>query len=621
MPTATEPPILAARLLEQVHALRRESQRMERDHAAELDMTCPGFQPSARNLLHYLGVRQHDIRSLQHELSGLGLSSFGVLEAHVMASLNAVTARLEGLTGQTASTGPETPAEFGSGPARLREHARNLLGEPRDGREVRIMVTLPSEAATNPALIPALIEAGMEIARINCAHDDAGIWAAMARQVRDAALAQGRPCRIQADLAGPKSRTGSIRPLGCVLKLRPERDFRGRTIRDALLWITPQDAPCPAPAPHVPSLLLHTHEHDQGLDQLRPGSHVELTDARGRLRIGKIIQQGAEGLLLGFDHTAYIEDGTLVSVMHRHKRLLRGSLTGAPEVAEVIRLRPGDQLVLTRADLPGQAGVRHDTGEMIEPARLHCTLQAAFESARPEQRVWLDDGRIGGIIIANDSEDMRVAVTHAAPEGSRLKAEKGINFPDTVFAIPALTDKDQADLDAIAPHVDLIALSFLRGPRDVVQLQERLARLDAGHLGIVLKIENRQAFESLPRILLAGMRTPLLGVMVARGDLAVEVGFERLSEVQEEILWLCEAAHVPVIWATQMLESMAKSGTPSRPEVTDAAMSIRAECAMLNKGPHVVEAVRFLSGVLARMEGHYAKRMAMRRRLAIAVSL
>ncbi|MFZ5514869.1 MAG: pyruvate kinase, partial [Pseudomonadota bacterium] len=159
---------------------------------------------------------------------------------------------------------------------------------------------------------------------------------------------------------------------------------------------------------------------------------------------------------------------------------------------------------------------------------------------------------------------------------------------------------------------------FLRTPGDVIDLQKQLERLGASQLGIVLKIENRQAFENLPSILLAGLRSPRLGVMVARGDLAVEMGFERLSEVQEEILWLCEAAHVPVIWATQILESLAKNGAPSRPEVTDAAMSIRAECAMLNKGPHIIEAVRFLSGVLSRMEGHYSKRMAMRRRLAIA---
>jgi len=110
-------------------------------------------------------------------------------------------------------------------------------------------------------------------------------------------------------------------------------------------------------------------------------------------------------------------------------------------------------------------------------------------------------------------------------------------------------------------------------------------------------------------------------VMVARGDLGVEVGFERLSEVQEEILWLCEAAHVPVIWATQVLEDMAKTGSPTRAEVSDAVMSGRADCVMLNKGPHIVEAVEFLGGILARTDERQSKKTAMLRKLSISENL
>ena len=90
--------------------------------------------------------------------------------------------------------------------------------------------------------------------------------------------------------------------------------------------------------------------------------------------------------------------------------------------------------------------------------------------------------------------------------------------------------------------------------------------------------------------------------MIARGDLAIECGYERLAEVQEEILWICEAAHMPAIWATQVLETLAKSGLPSRAEVTDAAMGVRAECVMLNKGPYIVEALEMLDDILRRME-------------------
>jgi pyruvate kinase len=96
--------------------------------------------------------------------------------------------------------------------------------------------------------------------------------------------------------------------------------------------------------------------------------------------------------------------------------------------------------------------------------------------------------------------------------------------------------------------------------------------------------------------------------MIARGDLAVEIGFERLAEMQEEILWLCEAAHVPVIWATQVLESLVKTGMPSRGDMTDAAMSARAECVMLNKGPNLGAGVAVLDGLLRRMSENQSKK-------------
>jgi pyruvate kinase len=103
--------------------------------------------------------------------------------------------------------------------------------------------------------------------------------------------------------------------------------------------------------------------------------------------------------------------------------------------------------------------------------------------------------------------------------------------------------------------------------------------------------------------------------MIARGDLAVECGYQRLAEVQEELLWICEAAHLPAIWATQVLEGLAKNGVPSRAEVTDAAMGERAECVMLNKGPHILAAVSALDDILRRMEEHQSKKTAQLRAL------
>ena len=111
------------------------------------------------------------------------------------------------------------------------------------------------------------------------------------------------------------------------------------------------------------------------------------------------------------------------------------------------------------------------------------------------------------------------------------------------------------------------------------------------------------------------MQRPRVGVMIARGDLAVESSFERLAEVQEEILWLCEAAHVPVVWATEVLDQLARTGRPSRAEITDAAMAQRAECVMLNKGPYVDVAIETLDDILRRMAGHQRKKAALLRPL------
>jgi pyruvate kinase len=131
----------------------------------------------------------------------------------------------------------------------------------------------------------------------------------------------------------------------------------------------------------------------------------------------------------------------------------------------------------------------------------------------------------------------------------------------------------------------------------------------------VLKVETARGFEVLPELLLAGLEGGPLGVTIARGDLAVEVGYERLAEVQLEILRLCEAAHVPSIWATQVLETLAHEGQPTRAEVTDAATGVRAECVMLNKGPEIVATIAALDDILARTARHQAKQTPLLREL------
>jgi pyruvate kinase len=123
---------------------------------------------------------------------------------------------------------------------------------------------------------------------------------------------------------------------------------------------------------------------------------------------------------------------------------------------------------------------------------------------------------------------------------------------------------------------------------------------------IILKIETSEAVKNFPALLMQGMRDEVFGVMIARGDLAVEIGFERMSEIQ--ILWISEAAHVPVIWATQVLETLNKSGVATRSEITDASYAAHSECVMLNKGNYIINVMKTLSDILLRSGGHHAKK-------------
>jgi pyruvate kinase len=139
-------------------------------------------------------------------------------------------------------------------------------------------------------------------------------------------------------------------------------------------------------------------------------------------------------------------------------------------------------------------------------------------------------------------------------------------------------------------------------------------------IGIILKIETKGSFANLPLLLFQAMRSPKTGIMIARGDLAVELGLLRMAEVQEEIMWIAEAAHVPVIWATQVLDRQIKKGSPTRAEISDVVKATRAECALLNKGKHVIDAIKTFENIDRRMAAHEYKMHKMLRELNIATS-
>jgi pyruvate kinase len=350
---------------------------------------------------------------------------------------------------------------------------------------------------------------------------------------------------------------------------------------------------------------------------------VKLTDARDARRGFTVVDVTDRGCWAEATQTTYIVSGTVL----RHERgIAKGGdreapVADLPPLENAISLQQGDLLILTRDLRPGRPATLDSGGRVLTPATIGCTIPEVFDDVHSGEAIWFDDGKIGGVVEKVEASQVLVRITHTRLQGGRLHADKGINLPDSPLRLPALTAKDVEDLAFVARHADVVELSFANSAADVESLQQHLVRLGDHQPAIVLKIETRRGFKNLPDMLLAAMRAPCCGVMIARGDLAVECGFERLAEVQEEILWICEAAHVPVIWATQVLETLAKEGMPSRAEITDAAMGHRAECVMLNKGPHMVSAVRVLDDILRRMQAHQAKKQSMLRELRLAHAL
>lgn len=283
------------------------------------------------------------------------------------------------------------------------------------------------------------------------------------------------------------------------------------------------------------------------------------------------------------------------------------------------RVLSGDRIFLHRGLTPEPDGGGRDA-ERAFPFAIDCSVEAVFDALKPGHRVYIDGGKIDAKVESTDSTGGVLRVTRTGAKGGKLAAEKGLNFPDTQFSLGALTAADRQALDFVATQADLIGYSFVQSAEDVSELQDQLfSRLAKGaHLpALIAKVETRRAVEQLPAIIAQAAGRQPFGVMIARGDLGVELGYERLAEIQEEILWLCEAAFIPVVWATQVLERLVTKGTPSRAEMTDAAMGERAECVMLNKGPYVVRGVEVLDDILTRMQSHQRKKSAQLRELHV----
>ncbi len=600
-------------LWQQLQQIRERAESLEARFEAELSEVHPAFAASARNLLHYVALRQFDIRELQERLADLGLSSLGRAEQHVLASIHAVQHALLRLRSDETADSDPGHLPFPPGERRLQLNASALLGKPPVERAVPIMVTLPTSAAYEPEYVRDLMASGMELARINCAHDSQETWSRMIRNVRNASESLGKPCRIMMDLGGPKFRTGPLQPGPKVLRLRPRRDARGQVLAPRRVRCVPEHEPWTGTKTAVVPV------PPRAIELAEVGDVLRFRDARGRRRKLEVIVKDGKGLVLELYKTAYIATGLGFRLVSRTTgEALEFRFGELPPVEQPIMLRVGDELVLTRDGAPGAPAEFDKNDEIKTPAHVSCRPVEVFEQLAVDDPVSLDDGRIEGTAEQVSDDEIRVRITSAKPTGTRLRGNKGINFPGTELEIKGITAKDREDLAFIVEHADIVALSFVRQPEDVIDLQKELDKYGGRDVPVVAKIETKRAFNALPQILMAVMRRYPAGMMIARGDLAIECGWVRLAEIQEEMLWMCEAAHVPVIWATQVLEGAAKTGTPTRAEITDAAMSQQADCVMLNKGPNILGAIHTLDKILRKMQRHHDKKTARLVRLSIS---
>lgn len=469
--------------LEQLQQDMLEAVRL-RQHT--IDGVHPVQKVSAQNLLHYLTLRCEDIRTLQEHLHEAGLSSLASSESHTLRQLQAILERL----GQKIPAAQLSKCTHQFARHTIHKHAEALFGKKSNPAIPHLMVTFDTSHASNYRSVLRLMRNGMNVARINCAHDDESVWLKMVKNVQRASQETGQPCKIYVDLAGPKIRTSIL---------------------------------------------------------------------------GKDSDKGR------------------------------------------VKLEKGQLILLAENDIV------FDSENVV----IGCTLPGIVDQLKKGERVLFDDGKFEARVVKVSNGIATLRMLRCSIEKPRLKAEKGINFPDSKLHMSSLTADDLAALPFVRKHADLVGYSFVRTPEDVQQLHQYLGDEDRAPL-LVLKIETPEAVDNLPSLLLEGMKHKVFGVMIARGDLAVEIGFERLSEIQEEILWICEAAHVPVIWATQVLETLNKSGLATRSEVTDAAHAAAAECVMINKGDYTIQVLETLKDIMQRSGGHHVKKRFVFRPLSVA---
>lgn len=603
-----------ASLLDKLKALHLHVLASEQWNASRLKLCHNNYVESAKNLIHYLALKCLDIEPLKYDLALISLLNLEMVNSSVLASLTTCIELLENLllnssiTGKDVSAGistqgklyHQTNGNFTINTMRMKAclNRELLLGPLQGSRCTHIMTTVGEEALESETLITDLIKAGTSIIRINCAHGSPESWSEIIRRVKRSSQMLEAPCRILMDLAGPKLRTDNLKPGPCVVKVSAKKNATGKVIFPAQVWLSHKGAG--APPPHLSPDAVLFIDDENFFTVVKVGDTLRFFDARGKKRMLKISRVfhvfSGTGFMAECTRTAYVSSGTELYIKRKKDRLPVGQVVDVPPRESSIRLRVGDLLIISRDSTCGED---NSYGHASGAYRITCSSGYLFDAVKPGERITFDDGKIWGVIKGTTISEIVVSITHAGLRGTKLGSQKSINIPDSNIRFKGVTSKDLVDLEFVKSHADMVGVSFIRDTRDIIVLRQELEERKLQNLGIVLKIETKSGFEKLPLLLLEAMKSSNpLGVMIARGDLAVECGWERLADIQEEILSFCSAAHIPVIWATQVLESLVKSRVPTRAEITDAASGRKASCVMLNKGRHIVEAISTLDNIL-----------------------
>ncbi|RRT37513.1 hypothetical protein B296_00053523 [Ensete ventricosum] len=518
-------------------------------------------------------VRRWLLASENRDLGRLNLChSLESIDPCVLPCIDTIIQLLE-LSVGTTTAGEEGRNERASAMRqRVFSHATALFGPYRDSGQVHVMVTAGKEAISNETLIANLLKAGADVIRINCAHDDPTVWSEIVRLARQSSASLGKSCRVLMDLAGPKLRTASLLVNKIAAVVSPESDGSGDMLSPARIWLCcdgrspPSNLSCHA--------ILRIGQELFG--ELRVGDTVSFVDPTAGRRPVMVVEKSCldgSGYVAACSEPAHISLGGTLDVDKEDKKI-SGQILKILTVERYITVEAGDVLTLTRSCCVGENDLHDDRHDST---MITCSSDHIFNSVKPGEPIAFDDGKIWGMIQAKNSNAIAIVIVQANATGSKLGTKKSINLPksDTKL-LRGLTSKDLVDLRFVAANADIVGISFIRDVNDMASVQRELEKRKVPALGLMLKIETRDAVDNLPLLLLQAMQSSNpIGVMIARGDLMVECGWDQLGEIQKEIMAVCSAAHIPVTWATEVLDILIKSGFPSRAEITDVANAMR----------------------------------------------